>query len=545
MKSPFEQLADRTLSAHFAFYPMWASRIGLHDYDGQAGTFGPDAIDRRIRELSTFRRQLEAVDPSPLPPQHAMDRELLMIGIEREQFELEGLREFARNPIVYTHLLDVSHYIKRDYAPLDERLNRLAEHLNQFPRVVADARRNLERCPRPHAQTAVEMFEGLVEFLETDLPQAANPASDRMRTRLSEACGRAATAVGTLLRHLHDVVLPQTTDEFAIGPQRFQQMLWTGERVAMDVDELARVGEAELDRLKARCAEVARAIDGQRSPAEIVRAMAEEHPDEAELIPATRRILDELRAFLVERDLVGLPEQSDCRVEPTPPFLRWAFAMMDTSGPFEERATESYYYVTLPDPKWAPEQKEQWLRRFDYYTLTNTSVHEAYPGHYIHFLHLKRVPSRVAKVYTSYAFVEGWAHYCEEMMLEAGYGEGNPKFQLAQVLDALTRAVRYVVAVGMHARGMTVQQAARRFVEDAYLEPLPASKEAERGTFDPGYLNYTLGKLMVRRLRADCEREWAGAFRLREFHDRLIGLGAPPLPLARRALLQDPGGPLL
>lgn len=545
MATSFERLTDRILSAQFAFYPMWGSRLGLHDYDGYAGTFGPDALDRRARELSEFRRELEAVDPSDLSAQEEMDREVLLSATEREQFDLEEMREFERNPIAYTYLLDVSQYIKRDYTPLDDRVTKLAEHLNQFPRVVAEAKRNLGRCPRLHVETAIEMSEGLVQFLQADVPHAVTAASDRARGRFADASTVAVAAVNDLLQHLRDIILLSATEEFAIGPDRFRKMLWAGERIDTDIDDLLRTGEDELELLRARCREAARAIDPHRSPAETVRAMTEEHPDETELIPATTRILEDLRAFLVERDIVTVPAESDCRVEPTPPFLRWAFAMMDTAGPFEEHATGSYYYITLPDPKWPPEQRAEWLRRFDYYTLTNTSIHEAYPGHYTHFLHVRRAPSRVAKVYQSYSFVEGWAHYCEEMMLEMGFRDGDAKLRLAQVLDALTRAVRYVAAIGMHTRGMTVEEATRRFIEDAYTEALPASREAVRGTFDPGYLNYTLGKLIVRKLRADCEREGGNSFRLRQFHDALIGLGGPPLPLARRALLRDPSGALL
>lgn len=271
--------------------------------------------------------------------------------------------------------------------------------------------------------------------------------------------------------------------------------------------------------------------------------LGEEHPPEEGLIPLAGTLLQELRVFLEEREVVPLPVGDRLHVEPTPPFLRWAFALMDTAGPFEEVSTDSYYYLTLPEADWPAEQKEEWMRRFDPYTLRNTSVHEVYPGHYVHFLYMRRVPSRVRKVFHAYSFVEGWAHYAEEMMVEEGYGD--ERLRLAQLLDALLRAVRFVVSIQMHTEGMTVARAARRFVEDAYLEPLPAYREAQRGTFDPGYLNYTLGKLMLRKLRRDYERERGGAFRLREFHDRLLQLGAPPIPVARQVLLRNPEGSLL
>ncbi len=289
---------------------------------------------------------------------------------------------------------------------------------------------------------------------------------------------------------------------------------------------------------------VVREIDPAKSPAEVIRQMSQEHPSEQTLIEDTRRMLDDLRAFLVERNIVTIPTEVRPLVEETPPFARWAFAMMDTAGPFEEVATESFYYVTPPEPTWSPEQKEEWLTKFDYYTLKNVSIHEAYPGHYVHFLHLKAAPSRPARIFTSYSFVEGWAHYTEEMMVEQGI-DPSPQFRLAQILDALVRNVRYLAAIRMHTGEITVDQATRMFREHAFMEELPARKEAVRGTFDPGYLNYTLGKLMVRKLRADYQTEQGANFSLRKFHDTLLALGAPPLPLARKALLVRADGALL
>jgi uncharacterized protein (DUF885 family) len=230
-------------------------------------------------------------------------------------------------------------------------------------------------------------------------------------------------------------------------------------------------------------------------------------------------------------------------VEETPPFARWAFAMMDTAGPFEA-SDESFYYITPPDPAWSAEQQEEWLRKFDFATLQDVGIHEVYPGHFVHFLHIKQIPRAVRRVLTSYSFVEGWAHYCEEMMLAAGYGSEDPRIRLAQLSEALLRDVRFVVAIEMHCRDMPRDAAARMFVQDAYLDPLPADREATRGTFDPGYLNYTLGKLMITKLRDDLRQEEGAKFSLRGFHDRLLALGAPPIPLARRRLLPSEAGVL-
>lgn len=540
----FPALCDEILDAFFAFYPRWASDLGLHAYDGQVGRYDRPTLDARVRALRAFRRRVEAVTVPPFPAQEAVDREVLLSAIDRELFELEELRTFERNPMVYNALVDASGYVKRAYAPLEVRVARLTEHLEQVPDLLADARRTLTGpVPRPHAEIAAEAFEGTIRFLEHDLAGAVNGTGHQRLNRFLEASGRAIEAVRSFVRFLREEVMPRATPEFALGDGRFCAMLWAGERLRRTIPDLLRLGDGEFERLRAAFEETARSIDPHRPPEDVARSLAAEHPSEAELIPKARRILHRLREFLTEHDIVTLPPGDDVRVEPTPPFLRWAFAIMDTAGPFEEEATESYYYITLPDPDWTPEQKEQWLRRFDVYSLENTSVHEVYPGHYVHFRRLRHAPSRVAKAFQTYSFTEGWAHYAEEMMVEQGYGEGNPKLRLAQLLDALTRVVRYAVSIRMHTQGMSIEEATRWFVAYAHLDPLPAFREAIRGAFDPGYLNYTLGKLLIRELRDELSRKTGSEFRLREFHDRLLTLGGPPIPVARQALLSEGGPP--
>lgn len=538
MGNEFQRTVDELLSALFDFYPTWAARLGLHEYDGRPGDFSQQSLDRRLREVSRFHRALQAHPEERLSPQERLDREVLLAALERERFELADLRSFHRNPMAYADALDVTLYVKRNYAPPRERARGLADHLRAVPSVLAAARRNLDgTCPRVFVTTALEMFEGTLSFLREDLPGLVHdwPLGNGPLASTLEDTTRSLEAFCEFLRH---DLLSRASGEFALGPERYRQLLWCGERIQVDLRELRRIADEEIVRLREALVEATAQVDPRRPAREVVRRLSAEHPSEAELVPCVRQILEELRDFLRRHPIVTVPEPADCLVEPTPPFLRWAFALMDTAGPFEDPSVESYYYVTLPDPGWSAEEKEAWLSRFDVYTLRITSVHEAYPGHHVHFLRLREAPSRVAKVFTSYAFVEGWAHYCEEMMLECGYGEGDPRLRIAQLVDSLTRAVRFRASLGLHTEGWSVEEAARRFVEDAALEPLPARKEAERGTFDPGYLHYTLGKKMLQKLRRDCERRWQ-PFSLRAFHDRLLGLGAPPPVLARRALLGE------
>lgn len=547
MSTDVHEFLQEYIDAFLTTYPTYGAWLGLHEYDGQVGDFSAEAIAARLRALGEFEQRAQAIDRNAISTQDRLDLALVDRSIKNEVFEWSGLRDYQRNPLVYNHVLDVTQYIKRNYAPLPERVQSLIAHLDGVAGVLASARQHLgERpIPRPFVDTALDVYKGYVTFYEESLPAALNGLADRpLFDAFLRSNGAAADAVRNFVTWLSDEAAPRATDDFAIGERLYGQMLATGELVDLPLDRLVTIGEEELRRNEAAVTDAVGQIDRRRTPAELMREMAQEHPPAGELLESTRRLLDGLRDFLVERDLVTIPSEVRPMVEETPPFARWAFAMMDTAGPFEEVATESFYYVTPPEAHWPAKQQEEWLTKFDHYTLKDVSIHEAYPGHYVHFLHVKRAPSTAARIFMSYSFIEGWAHYSEEMMLDEGV-DPSPKFRLAQLAEALVRNVRYLVAIQMHRGAMTVDQATRMFMEHAFMEELPARKEAVRGTFDPGYLNYMLGKLMVRKLRADVKAEQGDRFTLRGFHDALISLGAPPIPLARQALLRRPAGDLL
>jgi uncharacterized protein (DUF885 family) len=260
------------------------------------------------------------------------------------------------------------------------------------------------------------------------------------------------------------------------------------------------------------------------------------HAPRNELIAHTEAVLEDIRRFLIDRDLITVPSEVRAQVAPTPGHLRWAFAMMDTPGPYET-ATDAYYFVTPTETEWSDAQADEWLRTLNTFALEDISIHEAYPGHYVHFLHYDHAPTEVSRRLASYAFTEGWAHYAEQMMWEAGYRAGDPRFRLAQLSEALVRNCRFVCAIRLHAHGMTVDEATQFFVDHAFYHQLPARKEAERGTFDPGYFSYTLGKLQILQLREDCRAAWGDGFSLKRFHDALLSRGAPPVETMRKVLL--------
>jgi uncharacterized protein (DUF885 family) len=540
-----EYLARGFIADYLEFYPTLGAGLGLHLYDGRAGDYSQASIDAFLRTLADWERRFGALDPAARAGQAAVDAALIEQAIARERFTWDVWRQYRRDPVSWSHVLDLTTYLKRNYAPFQERLKALTSHLEDVPRVLGEMRGHLcEPLARPIVETAQEVFAGHLTFYRDDLARHAGEITDGgLRERYEAARAAAIEALRRIGAYLEEAAA-RANNDFAIGEASFREMLRTGEMVETPLDRLLALGEAEMQRLTDDLTATAARIAPSAPPQEVMRRLGQDHPSEDRLIPEVRRMLENLRQFLIEREIVSLPGEIRPIVEETPAFNRWAFAMMDTAGTLEETATESYYYVTPPDPAWPPARREEWLTKFDYATLKTVSIHEAYPGHFVHFMHVRRAPSMPAKVLTAYSFIEGWAHYTEEMMLDAGV-DPTPQFRLACLAEALVRQARYLAAIHMHAGDMTVDQAARLFEQRAFMEPLTARKEAVRGTFDPGYLNYTLGKFMVRRLRDDYRAKQGAAFSLREFHDRLIGLGAPPVPLARRALLQQGDGDLL
>ena len=329
-------------------------------------------------------------------------------------------------------------------------------------------------------------------------------------------------------------------------------MLAVGEGLELPPERVAAVGQANLEENLAHLQEAAASIAPGRPVRDIVADVSRNHPAAAGLIPDTREMLEDIRQSLLDYDIISLPRNpangrdDRCQVVETPAYMRYAFAAMDSAGALETRATESFYYVTPVEEHWTAEQAEEWLSKFDYNTLRIISIHEVYPGHFVHNLHNRygRPLPLINRAATSYAFSEGWAHYAEQMMLETEYGKGRPELLLTQLLEALVRNCRYVCSVAMHTGDMTVEEATRFFMENSYMAEHPSRREALRGTFDPGYLNYTLGKLMILKLREDYRRERNGGYSLKGFHDRLLSYGAPPLPLLRTAMLEEAGTPL-
>ncbi len=543
----FAPIGGRYLKALFDFWPNLGSFAGLHEYDSRQPDPGADRIQSRLRDLDEFSSDLARIDPAALDAEEGFDYRLLRTAVESEKFQWQREQEHRRNPMWYLQALEITNFLVRSYAPLEERLRAAIGYLLNTPRVLVTARANLlPSLPRPFVETSLEAYRGMLSFYAEDLPRWASPLTDgALRAELDAARRAAQGAVEAFVQDLEGRYLPASNDDFAIGADNYRLML-QGELVDLPLETVLAIGERDLARNLQGAREKARQVDPNATVEQVFAMLRSEHPAAAELIPMTSSLLEELRQFLLDKDVVSVPSDVRAQVAETPAFMRWTFASMDNPGPFEKVATEAYYYITPPDPAWSAEQQEEWLSAFNRYLLRDVSIHEAYPGHYVQYLHLHyRVELPLRQVLLSYAFVEGWAHYVEEMMLDAGYGDDSPRLRLAQLEEALLRDCRYICSIRMHTQGMSLDEATRFFIENAFMEELPARKEAVRGTFDPGYLYYTLGKLMILKLREDWKARTGKDFNLKQFHDRLLSYGGPPVPLARAAMLEQKAGSVL
>jgi uncharacterized protein (DUF885 family) len=544
MDTAFQELSQRLIKEHWDFYPTAGSRIGRHEYDGQLPDLSPSQNKRREEELRRGLSELRALGAIGLDETGRLSYRIMELFLRRELFIFNDLKPLENNPMRHTGYLNVSGYIRRDYAPLEDRIRSATSAMKQAPDFLEVLDQALsDRISSHVVDMSVESYSGMARFYRVDLADAATGVTDpEIVTEFNQARETAAVALDSFVERLKSRGA-SGPDGFAIGAELYSGMLATGEGLDAPLSRIAAIGQANLEDNLAHIKELAQSIAPGRSVSEIVEEIGRNHPQAQQLIPETRGMLEDIRQSLIDFDVITVPSEDRCQVIETPTYMRYAFAAMDSAGALETRATESFYYVTPVEDDWTDKQAEEWLSNFNYDTLKIISVHEVYPGHFVHHLHNRygRELPLVNRVATAYSFTEGWAHYTEQMILETGYGEGQPKLLLTQLLEALVRNCRYMCSLRMHTEKMTLDEATKFFMENAYMAELPARREALRGTFDPGYLNYTLGKLMILKLREDYQREQGGAYNLKEFHDRLLSFGGPALPLLRPALLMNPG----
>lgn len=543
----FNDFVNRFYDDYFRFNPTLGRQMGFHRYLGKVPDFCYENVMGIVKRFQFYQIEVNRLRKEEFASQRKADLVQLGLTINYERFQLLQLRNWAESPISYSGHLDVSHYLLRNYAPLETRLKHTIEHLSRIERFLTCQKYNLIAVqPKINLKTTLEMYQGFIEFYTLDVLKVfKSVTSDSSKLELEHSIRMAARALEKFLTYGEKTLLPDSTDEFSIGRFNFIDMLRFGEMVEIDLDSLLTIGETDLQKNKKQFEEVASKLMPGISSRDVMLSIAKDHPSSDKLIGDTRDMLENIRQFLLDRDIVSVPSEVRIQVAETPGFLRWAFAMCDTPGPFEKTASESFYYVTNVLPGWSDKEKEEWLTKFDYATLDNVSIHEAYPGHYIHYLHTLSAPSKVSKIGGAYSFWEGWAHYSEQMMIEEGWHKDDPRYHLAQLSEALLRDCRFICAIKMHTQNMKVDEATQYFMENSYMEETPAIKEAERGTFDPGYLNYTLGKLMMLKLRDDWKAQEGDNYSLKRFHDTVLSFGAPPIPLVRKLMLKEDDGKIL
>ncbi len=533
--------------ALFNYYPGGAAHAGIHTGDGMVTDFRPEAVARRLRAVEGWGATLAALDGRASTPGDRRDLAILRWVAGAEQFTLTEIRPHRTVPGHYADTVDISGYLRRDYAPLAERLTALAAHLDLIPDALVTAQANLDMpVAGPQLDGARASFAGHAAFIGGDLAALVAPCPDAaLRGRIARGAERAVAALRDFDRFLDGKRAGAPEADFAFGTARFTGLLRAFDLVDLPLDEVRRHGQADLDRNLALLREWCGRLDPHADPRDVVARLALDHPPADGLVRAAESTLEALRDFTIARDLVAVPTEERCDVSEIPVYFNWAFAMMDYPGAFEPESSGAHYWMNSPDPAWPAADREAWLRRFSHAAIVNTSAHEAYPGHFVQSMHNRRAPSDIAKSFGSFTHWEGWAHYIEEMILDEGYGDGDPALRIAQLQAAILRDARYLAAIGLHCDGMTVAEATDLIADATLLERLPAEREALRGTFDPGYGSYALGKLMIRKLRRDVEREVGADFSLRAFHDNLLGHGGPPFAILRPLLLREDDGRVL
>jgi len=419
--------------------------------------------------------------------------------------------------------------------------------LRQAPRLIQAARDNIKDPPGIFVKVGIETMRGALKFIDKDLPRAFSSLDDlHLLGDLADAQTEASQSVASYIDYLEKELAPKARASFRLGRDKFEQKVRFEEGLTLPVDRLLAIAQRELKTTQ----DAFRAVAGRMNGSDPLQAWAKtksEHPSPGELVSVGREQLDQLKTYLERQAIVSVPPGEPITVAPTPDFYRWSFASMWTPGPFESKPTNAYYYLTDVDPSWPEDRQQEHLRDYNYPTLWSISIHEVYPGHFLHYQHLRRVESKARKsiMFAPASFVEGWAHYCEQMMIEAGFGRDDQAVKLGQLAEALIRLVRFIVGIKLHAEDLSVEQGVRMFRDEAYMEEAGARREAERGTFDPTYLVYTAGKLMLLKLRQDYKQQQGKSFSLRSFHDALLGNGTARFWLHRQLMLEGDAGDML
>ncbi len=552
----FNYLTDQYFEQiYFKFAPTAGTGAGLHQYDTQLEDYSAASVQKEIAALHDFEKKLTVIDPAALDAEPAADFQILLDNVRGTLLQLEVIRGWEKNPDNYSSGVTSSIFavMERPYAPVNTRLRAAVERERQIPQALLEARKNLKNPPHIYTEIALEQIDGLVSFFQTDVPEAFKDADDA--TAKADFAKTNAAVIDSLKSYgawMKSDLLPRSNGDFRYGPDTFQKALAYNEMVDIPLDRLLQIATNDLHKNQAEFARVAKEIDPAKTPQEELAELATIHPAPDQLLNAFHGEFDSLIAYIRSHHIITIPSDVQPTLEETPPFMRATTqASMDPPGPFETHSTKAYFNVTLPEKDWTPERIAEHMAAFNIGTIVSTGVHEAYPGHYVQFLWQPQFPSKIRKLLGANTNIEGWAHYCEQMMLDEGYGQ--PGFgaktereakliRLGQLQDALLRDARFVVSVRMHTGtggAMSFDDAVNFFVKEGYQSRSIGEMETKRGTSDALYLYYTLGKLEIMKLREDVKKKQGAAFDLQRFHDDFMRQGFAPVKVIRKTMLHD------
>ena len=539
----WNQLVDSFFDEYFKYNPTQGTSAGFHQYDSDLEDYSRKAVDNQIAFAKDYLGRMEKFDAKSMPLAERQDYQLVVNNLKSTLLELEDIRSWEKDPDRYSSGLTNSAFVimSRKFAPPEQRLRSLIEREKKMPAVLAAARENLKNPPRIYTEVAIQQLPGIVGFFQKDVPEAFTNVKDQQLLAEFQASNTAViAALQDYEKFLKVTLLPISQGDFRLGAENYRKKLLYDEMVDIPIDRLLQIGYDDLHRNQQWFKKVAAQIDPKKTSDQILAELLNDHPAPDQLLQTFRDDLTGIRQYIVDKKIVTIPSPVPPIVEETPPFGRaLTFASMDTPGPYETVAKEAFFNVTLPEPDWPAAKTESFMGQFNRETMISVAVHEVYPGHYVQFLWLPSVSSKVRKLLGCGSNAEGWAHYSEQMMLDEGYGNGDPKLRLGQLEDALLRDARYIVGISMHTGKMSFDEAEEFFQKEGFQPKSVAEVETKRGTSDPTYLVYTLGKLEIMKLREDYKQKMGDKFSLEQFHNTFLQQGFPPIKVVRETMLGD------
>ena len=556
--SQWNALVDEFFTdAYFKYHPTDGTAAGFHQYDPLLEDYSRAGVESETEALKIFQTKLEHFNQQQLNAEQRDDWQLVFNYVNSRLLTLEDLRMWEKDPDRYSSNISNSIFVimSRNFAPQDQRLLSVIQREKKIPQVFEAARENLKNPPEIYTRVALMQLPGIISFFQKDVPAAfPHVKNPRLMVQFRGVNGAVIESLQRYEKFLKDELLPKSKGDFRIGAENYRKKLLYDEMVDIPLDRLLEIGMADLRKNQRWYKETAAKLDPSRTPEQILAEEAKDHPAPDKLLQTFRDTLGGLTEFIKTKKIITIPSPVPPIVQETPPFARaLTFASMDTPGPFEKKAKEAFFNVTLPEPNWKPQEVEEHMAGFNYGTIISTAVHEVYPGHYTQFLWVPQAPSKVRKLLGASSNAEGWAHYSEQMMLDEGYGRGPEpvpgkpvveskqflKLRLGQLQDALLRNARFIVGLQMHTGKMSYAEGVDFFVKEGYQTRSNGERETRRGTSDPTYLYYTLGKLEILKLRDDYRKKMGNKYSLQEFHDHFIKQGFPPIKIVRRTMLGD------